>query len=395
MKISDIEQNECCGCSACINACPKSAISVQTDKQGFLYPQIDNSNCIDCGICYKVCKQSLEHKYPVLKCYAAKNTNLEVVMSCSSGGVVDAFCKTILNEHGVVYGAGYNENFELVYKKARTIDECHSFRGSKYVQANPGKVYEEILTDLKSNVKVLYIGPSCYVAGLRSFLEQRKCDENNLYTIDFICHGVPSPGVFAKYVQFVNQDNTLKDIIFRNKKDKNGEKMPVPWKFGNYNCALVYKNGRREVNTLKTRIFLNLFTSNNCLRPHCYCCDFIGTAKAGDITVADYWGIEKVHSDFADNYGVSAVMIHTMKGQSLFENTHNIDCIKSSVEKISLKQGMLRAASPKGECYDEFWNDFYNNDFSYIAKKYGDYSFMGMVRHSKLYSLYSRIRYGE
>lgn len=395
MKISDINKESCCGCTGCLCVCPKSAISMKTDDQGFEYPEINENLCVDCGLCYNVCKNSSLFKYPILECYAAKNSNADVVMSSSSGGLVDALCNVLFEEQGVVYGAAYNDNFELVYKRAQNIDESIAFRGSKYVQASLGTVFQDVLQDLNNEKKVLFIGPSCFLAGLYSYLDSKKCCINNLFTVDFICHGVPSPGIFKQYVQYVNNNSSLSDIVFRNKKDKNGRQLHIPWKYGRYNCALIYKNGYREVNTLKSRIFLNLFTSNNCLRPHCYQCRFIGIEKPGDITVADYWGIEEVHSDFADNNGVSAIMIHSEKGTELFKKCHNIEYIVSSIDKISLKQGMLRSASPKGKDYDEFWNDFYNKGFAYIAKKYGEYSILGKVHQSKLYSIYSKIRYGE
>lgn len=395
MKIEDSKKESCCGCTACSSVCPKSAISMKIDEQGFEYPVINESLCIECGICLNVCTKISTYKYPVYNCYAAKNKDKDVVLSSSSGGIIDALCKTILRMNGVVYGAAYNEDFKLIYKKAKTEGECLAFRGSKYVQACLGSTFQDILQDLKENKKVLFIGPSCYVGGLRSYLEMKKCDMSELYTVDFICHGVPSPGVFKDYIKFINPNNNLADVVFRNKKDVSGNKLPIPWKYGKYNCSLVYKDGQREVNTAKSRIYLNLFTSNNCLRPHCYNCDFIGVEKSGDITVADYWGIDEAHSEFADENGVSAVMIHTEKGCELFEGCHNIEYIKSSMDNISRKQGMLRAASSRGSDYEKFWEDYYKKDFLYIARKYGEYSFIGRLRLSKLYYFYSKIRYGE
>lgn len=395
MNINNIKKEECCGCGCCLNSCPKKAISMCVDEQGFMYPKIENELCVDCGICYTSCIKSHEYKYSVQNCYAVKNKDKDIVLSSSSGGVVDAFSKAIFKMKGVVYGATYNQKFELIYKRAENLDESIGFRGSKYVQADLKSSFHKVYMDLKVGRPVLFIGTSCYVAGLRSFLDVKKCDISNLFTIDFICHGVPSPGLFKKYVKYIDNDNTLQDIQFRNKKNRKGDKLTIPWKYGKYNCALVYKDGKREINTLKSRIFLNMFTSNNCLRPHCYQCEFIGQNKSGDITVADYWGIDDVHSEFADNYGVSAVMIHTAKGQVLFDACDETDYIVSSMDKISLKQGMLHNASPKGACYDKFWIDYCNKDFEFMAKKYGEYNIIGKIRQTKLYSLYSKIRYGN
>lgn len=395
ININTGEKMECCGCFACMNICPKNAIKIYRDEQGFDYPVADEQSCVACGLCIKVCNKTLSYKRPVIACFAAKNKDRDVVLSSSSGGIVDALCKFIIAQKGIVYAVSYNENFEVVYKRAEKYEDCKNFRKSKYVQANPNRTFEEIYNDLINKKIVLFVGSSCYVSGLKSYLNLKKCDINNLYTVDFICHGVPSPGIFQEYVAFINEKCNVSDIIFRNKKNNVGENFNIAWKYGKYSCSIIYDDGRREVDSLKSRIYLNLFTSNNCLRPHCYECKYIGTDKSGDITVADYWGIEQEHREFADQFGVSAVMVHSIKGQELFDSCDNINRINSSIESISKKQGMLRSASPKGEQYDKFWNDYRKHDFRYIAKKYGEYSFMGKIRSTKLYALWVKIRYGE
>ncbi len=394
-NIKAIKKQDCCGCTACVSICPVNAIQMNRDEQGFDYPVVDSKRCCECGLCLKACQNTIQYKYNILSCYAAKNCNEEVVLTSSSGGIVDAFCKSIISKKGVVYAASYNENFELIYKRADTYDMCKCFRRSKYVQADLKRIFLQIYEDLLEKKKVLFVGTSCYVSGLRSYLSLKKCDIKNLYLIDFICHGVPSPALFADYVAFVNEKKNLLDIVFRNKRKTDGEKLKVPWKYGKYSCSLVYNDGYREVDSLKSRVYLNLFTSNNCLRPQCYKCNFIGTKKAGDITVADYWGIEDAHPQFADQQGVSAVMVHTKQGQELMNDCEDIIKIDSSIEKISKKQGMLRSASLKGNRYNEFWQDYKKHEFKYLAKKYGEYSLIGKIRQSKMYLLWVRIKYGE
>lgn len=394
-NVGNKEKNTCCGCTACLDLCPKKAIRMEVDDQGFKYPTVNQSLCNNCGLCIKVCDNSINYKYDVLSSYAAKNVDEDIVLTSSSGGVVDAFCKKVILNGGAVYGVCYDESFKLVYKRASCYEECKKFRKSKYVQVDVEGIFQQIYNDLYTGIPVLFIGTACYISGLKSYLHFKKCNTDKLFLIDFICHGVPSPRVFKDYVDFVNQHKDLNDIIFRNKQKENGKKLNHPWKYGNYSCSLVFKNGRREVDTLKSRVFLNLFTSDICLRPQCYNCKYIGIQKSSDITVADYWGIDKEHPKFHDSNGVSAVMIHTLKGEELFNSLENINKIETTVEKISNKQGMLRSSSKKNEKYDEFWEDYKNYNFKFIAHKYGQLSFSGMLRNSKIYKLWSKFRYGE
>lgn len=392
-SISVKKKYECCGCTACINICPKDAIHMERDEQGFNYPIVDDSRCVECGLCLKTCTTSLHYKYKVISCYAAKNNEEDVVLLSSSGGIVDAFCKEIISRKGIVYASCYNNSFELVYKRATSYEECKAFRRSKYVQSSLKGIFQQIYEDVKQKKTVLFVGSSCYVSGLRAYLTSKKIDCSSLYLIDFICHGVPSPGVFEKYVRFINDNNNLADIVFRNKRKKTGEKLDIPWQYGRYSCSLEYKDGHREVDSLKSRIYLNLFTSNICLRPQCYKCNYIGIEKPGDITVADFWGIENEHPDFADQQGVSAIMIHTKQGQELFKSINNIYKETSSIDKISRKQGMLRSASKKNEQYEEFWEDYKKYNFRFIAKKYGEYNLIGKIRQSRLYSVWVKLKY--
>lgn len=394
-NVSVIEKKDCCGCTACMCICPINAIHMCRDEQGFDYPLVDSAHCVECGLCLTVCQKSVEYKYNVLSCYAAKNDEENIVLESSSGGVVDAFCKKVIAKNGIVYAACYNEKFELVYKREEDYENCRKFRRSKYVQANLKNIFQQVYEDLIEQKEVLFVGTTCYVAGLRSYLDTKKCETHKLYLVDFICHGVPSPGLFAKYVSFINKNKNISDIVFRNKRKVTGEKLDIPWKYGRYSCSLIYNDNSCEVDSLRSRIYLNLFTSNICLRPHCYKCDFIGIEKSGDITVADYWGIEEAHPDFADHEGVSAIMVHTDQGQKMLDSCNNILKIESSIDKMSRKQGMLRAASLKGKRYDEFWNDYKSHTFAYLAKKYGEYNMIGKVRQSKIYSLWAKIRYGE
>lgn len=397
MNIENIKKTDCCGCTGCKSICPQNAITMQPDEQGFLYPSIDEEKCNDCGLCFKVCTASNSYKKKAIDCFAAKNKDAVVIANSSSGGVSNALAKLTIDNGGVVYGVAYDDELNVVTMKAESYSELEKFYGSKYVQTDERDCFSNIYNDLKKNKNVLFFGTSCHVAGLLSFLEKKRCDVSGLITVDLICHGVPSPKLFREYISFIGGKEKIKNVHFRNKKDKSGSGLlTAPWRFGTYNCGLEYKNGKREVNSLKSRLYLNLFTSNNCLRPSCYQCQYIGEEKPADITIADYWGIEEAHPEMADNYGVSALIIHAGKGLEFLNSCKDLEVIGSTIEKIARKQGMMSKASPKAVTYEQFWRDYKKKGFAYVAKKYGGYNFRGLLRNSTfLHGLWTKIRYGN
>ena len=197
--ISIQDKKNCCGCGACVQRCPKQCVTMQEDSEGFLYPKVDLSVCIDCHLCEKVCpiiNQGEGHEPQAV--YAAKNPNEKIRMQSSSGGVFTILAEKILDEGGVVFGAAFNDKWEVEHDFVERKDELAKFRGSKYVQSKIGKSYRNVETFLKEGRKVLFSGTPCQIAGLKKFLRK---DYENLFTVDFICHGVPSPGVFRTYLQ--------------------------------------------------------------------------------------------------------------------------------------------------------------------------------------------------
>lgn len=197
--INIIDKKNCCGCNACVQHCPKSCITMQEDEEGFLYPIVDQEVCIDCGLCEKVCpvlNQGEERK--PLQVYAANNTNEEIRMQSSSGGVFTLLAETIIQEGGVVFGARFNDDWEVIHDYTETQEGLATFRGSKYVQSRIGDSYCQAEQFLKKGRKVLFSGTPCQIAGLNLFLRK---EYNNLLTVDFICHGVPSPGVWKSYLE--------------------------------------------------------------------------------------------------------------------------------------------------------------------------------------------------
>lgn len=385
MNVQSIEKKDCCGCTACAYVCPTKAIEMKPDEKGFIYP-IVNERCINCGMCVKVCEDKKSYN-TCYSGYAVKNTDKEVLDKSSSGGVSYALCKAIIDMGGVVYGVAYTDDYQVVTKRAQTIEECYAFYGSKYVQTNPEDTFAAAFEDLKNGKRVLYFGTSCHIAGLYSFLKTRKCSLENLYTVDLICHGVPSPLLFKEYIDFLRKDGRgFEGFSFRTKK--------FPWGYGsaNFGCTIYWKNNKCEVETARSKIFLKLFFSNNCLREYCHTCPYAGINKPADLTIADYWGIKDEHPEFYDSHGVSAVLVQTKKGEELLKNLQDVDLLESSIDKIKRKQGNLNVPSPKNPESDVFWEKYHTHGFEEIAKDYGGYNFEGKLKSTRLYNLYFRMR---
>lgn len=384
-SIDIIKATECCGCSACAVICPPQAIAMVSNQKGFLEPKIDHNKCVNCGICVKVCKDKLNFRKQPKDAFALQVQDDEVLKKSSSGGASRALCETMIRDNGVVYGVLYTSSFDVLVSRAETLDECDAFYGSKYIAATPDDSFLRVYNDLQAGRKVLFICTSCYVAGLLSYLKQRRCTTERLVTVDIICHGVPSPKIFKEYIEFVNKKNDLKSINFRSKK--------LPWKYGTYSCLLERKNGSEEFNTLKASLFFNLFCSNTCLRDCCYSCPYAKQGRAADITLSDFWGIEKSHPEFYSEKGVSAVQINSEKGKEFFHKVERCSVLQSRPQYVLAHN--LNKPIERNKHLEDFWEVYFRKGFMGIARKYGDYSIRGFLRRTTIHKLWTAIRYGK
>ncbi|WP_455643787.1 Coenzyme F420 hydrogenase/dehydrogenase, beta subunit C-terminal domain [Parabacteroides sp.] len=365
--INIIDKKNCCGCNACVLHCPKSCITMQEDEEGFLYPIVDQKTCIDCGLCEKVCpvlNQGEERK--PLQVYAANNPNEEIRMKSSSGGVFTLLAETIIQEGGVVFGARFNDDWEVIHDYTETKEGLVAFRGSKYVQSRIGESYCQVERFLKEGRKVLFTGTPCQIAGLNLFLRK---EYDNLLTVDFICHGVPSPGVWKSYLEELialqgNQKNSVlshsKPIIlnsirdisrieFRNKR--------LGWKKYSFAFTLSVPDGHGTKNTVllsepyNENIFMKGFLADLYLRPSCYACPAKCLKSGSDITIGDYWGIQNVMPEMDDDKGICCLMENTDKGGQLLSSMgwvyrksdystvikYNIACVVSVAPNLKRK----------------------------------------------------------
>ncbi len=320
------DKKGCCGCSACVQKCPKQCISLKEDNEGFLYPIVDKESCIDCGLCEKVCPvlhQGEPHK--PLQVYAAKNEDEEIRRQSSSGGIFTLLAEKVIQEGGVVFGARFDEHWEVRHDYTETVEGLAAFRGSKYVQSRIEDNFRKAEMFLKQGRKVLFSGTPCQIAGLKRFLRK---EYENLLTVDFICHGVPSPGVWRKYLKetvarmcdknsvstdpISMEDAHVESISFRDKSSG--------WQ--KYSFALTLsatsrsgvKNTVSLCEVFSRNSFMRGFLANLYLRPSCYACPSKLGKSDSDVTLGDYWGIQSSIPDMDDDLGISALSINTRKG---------------------------------------------------------------------------------
>ena len=303
---------DCCGCSACAQACTKQCIIMVNDEEGFLYPQIDIDTCINCNKCERVCPIINQNsaKKPIVA-YAAKNKNDQIRLISSSGGIFTLLAEKTINNNGVVFGAKFNNKWDVIHDYTEKLDGIGAFRGSKYVQSQIGDNYKKVQKFLQEGREVLFSGTPCQIAGLHRFLNKTY---HNLITIDTICHGVPSPMVWQKYIQQYHQKQ-ITDISFRDK--TNG------WK--NYEFVIASNQHTIIREKRVNNVFMNLFLSDLCLRPSCSNCPAKNGSSHSDITIADFWGVEHEIPIFDDDKGCNLVLINSIKGADIF---NSLDCKK-------------------------------------------------------------------
>ena len=336
-------KEDCCGCSACAQRCPKQCIKMLEDEEGFLYPKVDETKCINCHLCEKVCPvaNQAESRMPI-DSYAAYNMDDGVRKDSSSGGIFTLLAEKVIAEGGVVFGATWNEKWQVVHTYTETKEGIAQLRGSKYIQSIIGETYKQAETFLKSGRKVLYSGTPCQIAGLRLFLRK---EYDNLLTIDFICHGVPSPGVFRWYLQeeitnyaarkgrkntvsflpihsipdgdvLMPEGLSIKGIRFRDKCSG--------WKKFSFVLLLAEASAEGKQNsvslsyTLEQNSFLKGFLNDLYLRPSCHKCPAKSLKSGSDITLADYWGYKDTPNITDTDEGISAVLINSVKGNTEF-----------------------------------------------------------------------------
>lgn len=320
-NISILAPADCCGCTACMSLCPTKAISMVPDYEGFLYPIINENTCIDCGACLKVC-QDVRFYNEEQSIFACWDNNDEIRIHSSSGGVFSALADVILARQGGVCGVGYSEDCkECLHKIIISKKDLDDLRRAKFVQSKKYSIFSDIKSFLQSGKPLLFCGTPCEVGGLRQYL---KRDYENLFTCDLICGCVSSPKVYRKYIDFLIKKHQS-NVISVNFKDKR-----LGWR--GKAIAVKFANGTEYCNSILDDDYCVSFHSRYNIRPSCFSCKYRNLKRVSDITLGDFWAIEKYCSDFDDNKGTSFVLTNTHKGIALLKEVQNMNVHKMDID---------------------------------------------------------------
>lgn len=356
------DKKDCCGCTACKHVCPRGAIMMEPDAEGFLYPRINAELCVECKLCGEVCAfqrgypSEANWKEPLV--FAVKHNSDQVREESASGGMFTAISDYVLQNNGIIYGAGFDKDFVVCHQRACSKEERDMLRGSKYVQSDLQNTFEQVKNDLLQSKIVLFTGTPCQVGGLVNYL--KNSDQSKLYLCDLICHGTPSPKLFADYLQFIQIlcKSPITKVSLRDK--TNG--------WHDITESYTIDNG----NKFFAKYYLELFNRHVALRPSCHHCIYTNLNRPSDITIGDFWGIEKYKPEFDDNKGVSFVLVNTDKGKLLLEGAReNVQLIGAKVEYSV--QPQLQYPAPSSPIRQRFWDDYKQKGFEYVVKKYTSY----------------------
>lgn len=362
--INIVDKTKCCGCTGCVATCPTGAIKMAPDEKGFLYPQIDNSLCVNCSACERVCPIiNKEHFQNEPKAYAAYNKDESVRLKSSSGGIFTLLADIILDKGGVIFGAAYDEDFKIKHISIESKDELYKLRTSKYLQSYIGDSYLKCKKLLLDNRYVLFTGTPCQVNGLYEFLGKNNHFER-LYTHDIICHGVPSPKLWEKYKEYrkrVDQESTITGVNFRDKDSK----------WSNFSLKIDYENGKSYSKPHPKDIYMNAFLRDAALRDSCYSCTFKDRNRISDITLGDFWGINNIYPELNDEKGISVLIVHSKKGEEIFENIKEKIVYKEVEFELSIQANKSMYQSvPKPDKREEFFENMDKLEFDKLVNLY-------------------------
>lgn len=365
IKITD--PSKCCGCTACAAICSHGAIEMHPDKLGFLYPVVDVAKCVDCGLCDKVCSfvpdtregRSVP-KTAKVDVFAVRHKESEILAQSQSGGAFSAMAEQVLKRRGLVYGAAFDESHMVRHIRIDALEGLPALRGSKYVQSDIMGIYGQILGDLRNGLEVLFTGTPCQVAGLKSYVP--KTLQDGLLTMDFICHGVPSPAVWKDYLDYMSRQGTIVKANFR-------DKSVAGWK--EHKETFKYSNGVKKV----ADSFRVLFYKNIMLRHSCSVCPYNVINHKSDVTIADFWGVDEIMPQMDGPEGTSMVICNTSKGQELIGRASaalNIVPAVLDYDFMSRRNPNLVRPARIDKDRMKFEDEFSRGGFIRVARRWGD-----------------------
>lgn len=379
----------CCGCTACYVACPRKAIEMVQDQEGFMIPSVKETDCINCGICEHICPAINNHVDSNIvsdtNAFAFQSNDDAIRYKSASGAFFPALAKYVLEEKaGYVSGCVLDEHLMPKHIVTNDVNDIKKMQDSKYVQSNIDESFGIIVSLLKDDKWVLFTGTSCQVAGLLSLVKHKGISSEKLITVDFFCHGTPSPLMWNEFLSFYQKEtgHIIKGVRFRNKKYLWGRASR-----GTHAKMKIYYENRfgkkkSDFTSLASTVWYSFFWSNLCLRQYCYHCPYASIKKPADITMADFWGIEDIDPDFNDKKGCSLVLTRNKKADCLIKALNNVSIKEVDLEKAIKKQGNASKPSNQPNDRDTFWKDYQLHGFEYNAKKYFDYSYKRKIKNS-------------
>ena len=376
-------KEDCCGCLACVQTCPKNCIELIIDEQGFLYPKVNKSLCVDCGACEKACPIINADNHTVLGAdtlsFACYNKNDEVRRNSSSGGFFTLIAEYVINKQGVVFGAKFDSAYHVVHSYTETIEGLEAFRRSKYVQSYIGESYKQVRSFLKDGRIVLFTGTPCQIAGLKQYL---KREYDNLICLDMVCHGVPSPAIWDKYLNekkaaLAIENNVdspdkieITRISFRDK--------IISWR--KYSLSISYKIKGEEGSAAEEKTSSEYIWENDYMlcflkdfinRPSCFECKFRNGRSHSDITMADFWDVEKVLNEYEYicDKGTSMILVLSEKGDKIL-NRLRIETKNVPYNIAKLGNPALYRSWDKPTFHDAFLKSLRKDDIQSVLFKY-------------------------
>lgn len=363
------DKKDCCGCGACMNICAHHAISMQEDLYGFLYPHIDSEKCVNCGLCKMVCNyQNHDVKHIPLQVFAAIGKDIQLTSKSTSGGIFAVVAKKHLSDGGYVCGASFDGHWNVRHVIVSNVEDLRKLQGSKYVQSETDLCFQEIKKLLIKGEKVLFSGTPCQVDGLYGYLRK---DYDNLTTIDIVCHGVPNNRMFHDYLSFLERryNGKITSFIFRDKE--------LGW--GCHGKVIFdTPNGKTEKKQWESSTsYIHYFRGGWIYRENCYHCKYACKHRPADITLGDFWGIEKAHPEYLgkggwnEENGISAVIVNTEKGKKQLEACYEVlDTHPSSFEKVSARNGNLKHPTPMPNGRNQLLENYKSHGWNAIEEDF-------------------------
>ena len=347
MMIELQKREDCSGCSACASICPVECIIMQDDFEGFKYPQVNKDKCVNCHKCEKVCPviNRPKQKGDKLKAYLARTKDDKLLQRCTSGGVFTEVARQIVKGGGVAYGVVYGENFTVKHERIADLSDIDRLPGSKYVQSDLGTIFLTVKKDIEAGKQVVFCGTPCQVAGLNNFIG-KKCD--NLLLFDLVCHGVPSPKLWGKYVAFLeNKYGKLEDVNFRSKR--------LGYHISTMEESFV--NGKSQIGSARTNLMSKCFFQNAADRPICYECPFKTVFRCSDFTIFDGWHASDYVQNFKDDdRGYTIILAQSEESSKYIESQDYLKTIPINMAEAISKDGKMVVNSvSKPKSRDDFY----------------------------------------